>query len=200
MGREYAVKRVLVVDDTKNIRILLTKCLELEGYKVMTASDGFEALDLLKKESFDLTFFDIKMPEMSGTEVLKRIREMGINIPVVIITAYATIKNAIECTHLGAVAYLQKPFTADKVRNVLKELYLSSNNGIETYSIENSIKQAENAIDKKLFDDAIEVLKRIISIEPTNSYIYLLFSRAYEGIGDIEHAKKFYSMFEVLNT
>lgn len=194
------MKHVLVVDDTKNIRVLLTKCLELEGYKVLTASDGFEALDMFKKDSFDLAFFDIKMPELSGTEVLKRIREMGINIPIVIITAYATIKNAIECTHLGAVAYLQKPFTAAKVRSVLKEFYLSGSNNMETCGIHSSIKQAEDAIEKKLYFDAIDILKRIIAIEPTNSYIYLLFSKAYEGIGDSEHSKKFHSMYEVLNT
>lgn len=193
------MKRVLVVDDTKNIRVLLTKCLELEGYKVLTASDGFEALDMFKKDSFDLAFFDIKMPELSGTEVLKRIREMGINIPVVIITAYATIKNAVECTHLGAVAYLQKPFTADKVRSVLRELCLSGSSDIGACVIESRIKQAEDAINKKLYGDAIDILKRVLAIEPTNPHIYLLFSKAYEGMDDLENSGKFHAVYEVLS-
>lgn len=116
------MERVLVVDDTKNIRTLLSKCLELEGYSVETASDGKDAIRRILTEPFDLIFLDIKMPQFSGTEVLKQIRECGVDTPVVIITAYATIKNAVECTKLGAVAYLQKPFTAEKVKNTLKEI------------------------------------------------------------------------------
>lgn len=116
------MERVLVVDDTKNIRTLLSKCLELEGYEVETASDGKEAIGKIMGTPFDLIFLDIKMPQFSGTEVLKKIRENGINTPVIIITAYATIKNAVECTKMGAVAYLQKPFTAEKVKNTLKEI------------------------------------------------------------------------------
>ena len=114
------MKKVLVVDDTKNIRMILTKCLELEGYEVMTASDGKQALEMFKSYTFDLAFLDIKLPEIRGTEVLKRIREQGITTPVIIITAYATVKNAVDCTNLGAVAYVQKPFSADKIRTILK--------------------------------------------------------------------------------
>lgn len=114
--------KVLVVDDTKNIRMLLTTCLELYGYKVVTAVDGLDALNTITIENPDLIFLDIKLPEISGTEVLRRIRSMGVITPVVIMTAFATVKNAIECTKLGAVAYLQKPFTADKVKTVINQL------------------------------------------------------------------------------
>ncbi|NJD03744.1 MAG: response regulator, partial [Ruminiclostridium sp.] len=77
------MKKVLVADDTKNIRILLSKCLELEGYEVQTANDGQQAIELFKNTRFDLAFLDIKMPEIRGTEVLKKIREMGIETPVI---------------------------------------------------------------------------------------------------------------------
>lgn len=76
---------------------------------------------MFSKETFDLAFLDIKMPHFSGTEVLKQIRQNGINTPIIIITAYATVKNAVACTQMGAVGYLQKPFTSEKVRNVLRE-------------------------------------------------------------------------------
>ena len=105
------MKKVLIVDDTKNIRMLLSKCLELEGFEVDTAADGLEAVRMLSKNDYDLAFLDIKLPEISGTEVLKRIRGIGVDVPVIIITAYATVKNAVDCTKLGSVAYLQKPFT-----------------------------------------------------------------------------------------
>ena len=116
------IKKVLVVDDTKNIRTLLTTCLEIEGYQVLTANDGKQALEMLAGERFALVFLDIKLPEFSGTEVLRKMREHGDHTPVIIMTAFATVKNAVECTKLGAVAYLQKPFTADKVRHVLQEI------------------------------------------------------------------------------
>lgn len=92
------MKKVLVVDDAKNIRMLLTKCLELEGYQVKTATNGKDALVLFSSERFDLAFLDIKLPELSGTEVLRRIRAQGNDTPVIVITAYPTVKNAVECT------------------------------------------------------------------------------------------------------
>lgn len=112
---------ILVVDDTKNIRTLLKKCLETEGHAVVPADNGRTALELLQAQDFDLVFLDVKMPEFSGTEMLREARRRGIRTPVVMITAYATVRNAVECTNLGAVAYLQKPFTAEKVKAVLKE-------------------------------------------------------------------------------
>lgn len=86
------MKKVLVVDDAKNIRMLLTKCLELEGYQVKTATNGKDALVLFSSERFDLAFLDIKLPELSGTEVLRRIRAQGNDTPVIVITAYPTVK------------------------------------------------------------------------------------------------------------
>ena len=120
------MKRALVVDDTKNIRILLEKTLELEGFTVETASTGSEALDKLRSQEYDLVFLDIKLPEVSGTEVLRKIRSEGNNTPVIIITAYPTVKNAVDCIQLGAITYLQKPFTADRLKNTLKQFNLDT--------------------------------------------------------------------------
>lgn len=75
------MKRVLVVDDTKNIRLLLTKCLELEGYEVETASNGQEGYEKICGGAYNLVFLDIKLPELSGTEVLRRIPGTGDSHP-----------------------------------------------------------------------------------------------------------------------
>src|SRR4051794_15765703 len=99
------MKKILVVDDTKNIRTLLTTCLEVEGYQVLTAIDGRQALEMIRQDSYDLIFLDIKLPEFSGTEVLRRIQESKIHTPVIIMTAFGTVKNAVDCTKLGAIAY-----------------------------------------------------------------------------------------------
>ena len=82
------MKCILIVDDAKSIQLLLAKCMELNGFSVKTAGDGKTALEMLIREPFALAFLDIKLPIISGTEVLRRMREKGINVPVIIITAF----------------------------------------------------------------------------------------------------------------
>ncbi|MDP4146919.1 MAG: response regulator [Bacillota bacterium] len=184
------MKKVLVVDDTKNIRMLLTTCLELNGYEVVTANNGPQALDIFKQDSFDLAFLDIKLPEMSGTEVLRRIREMNIHIPVIIMTAFATVKNAVECTRLGAVAYLQKPFTADKVKSVLSEVSL--NNANTCNSVDDYLCNATSLIEAGDLDKAFSLLKNALSINPSCGKVYELIGKIHEARNKIDEANKFY--------
>lgn len=192
-GMNVFMKKALVVDDTKNIRTLLTTCLEINDYKVTTAKSGQEAIDLLKMEEFDLAFLDIKMPEISGTTVLKKMREMGIDIPVIIMTAYATVKNAIECTKLGAVAYLQKPFTAEKVKLVLNEFF-STDGSIG--DLKDSLKHSRELIKDGKNGEAYEILKKGLSINPCCSEVYYLIGMVYEKNGDVKQAQKFYETAE----
>jgi DNA-binding NtrC family response regulator len=193
------VKRILVIDDTKNIRMLLTKCLEHEGYQVETAKDGQEALEMFSKSKYDLAFLDIKMSKISGTEVLKSIREMGIETPVIIITAYATVKNAVQCTKLGAATYLQKPFTAEKIRAVLSELMNQNEDNALSSKTEVMLEQSRELIGSGAFADAVEMLKAIIVKEIDNPEIYFLLSKAYQGMGNMENAEKFYRTYLIFN-
>lgn len=181
--------RVLVVDDTKNIRSMLTTCLEIEGYNVVSASNGQEALDLLYPEEFDLVFLDIKLPEISGTEVLRRIREMGNTVPVIIMTAFATVKNAVECTKLGAVAYLQKPFTAEKVRHVLAEIQGNTKNN--PGNIDDLLNGCRELINRHHYDEAFEQLQQALVINPGYAAIYQLLVQLYEGQGNTREAELF---------
>lgn len=189
------MRKILVVDDTKNIRMMLTTCLELQGYEVIQGKDGAEALDLFKDNNdLYLAFLDIKMPEISGTEVLRRIRAIGINTPVIMMTAFATVKNAVECTKLGVVAYLQKPFTPDKVKNVLKEYEdIIIENKDEKYYIELS----NEFLSLGKLEESIEVLKKAISLNPTNPDVYVNFSRTYEAYGLKDEAEKFLKVYEI---
>lgn len=193
------MKRILVIDDTKNIRMLLTKCLEHEGYQVETAKDGQEALEMFSKSKYDLAFLDIKMSKISGTEVLKSIREMGIETPVIIITAYATVKNAVECTKLGAATYLQKPFTAEKIRAVLSELMNQNEYNAISSKTEIMLEQSRELIGSGAFADAVEMLKTIIVKEIDNPEIYFLLSKAFQGMGNKENAEKFYRTYLIFN-
>lgn len=191
------MKRALVVDDTKNIRNLLTTCLELNDFEVMIASNGEDALKLLLSETFDLVFLDIKMPEISGTKVLKLMRDASIDTPVIIMTAFATVKNAIDCTKLGAVAYLQKPFTLDKVNSVLSELenIVPAKNNIDEY-----IKESKALMEEKKFDEAFIYLKKALSLDPSYDQCYFLIGKVHEAKGNFEEADKFYNIFRTFNS
>jgi DNA-binding NtrC family response regulator len=191
------MKKVLVADDTKNIRTLLSKCLQMEGYEVKTANDGYEARDILLSEGFDLAFIDIKMPLLSGTEVIKEIREKGVQIPVIVITAYATVKNAIECTQMGTVAYLQKPFTAGKVKAVLNEFFQGQDIEQEKYSV--TTDDIEALIEKGLYSRALELLKTMNAKEPDDPAFYLLLSKAFKGLGDEQKADRFFKAYLIFS-
>jgi len=183
------MNKVLVVDDTKNIRELLTTCLEVEGYQVDTASNGKAALEKLQANAYDLAFLDIKLPELSGTEVLRRLRSSDIYIPIIIMTAFATVKNAIECTKLGAVQYLQKPFTAEKVRIVMKEL----REGSEHISHQKNMDLAKHLIEREEFPAAYDVLKKCLAYNPEDANVYYLIGMCHAKLGQNAKAEKFFT-------
>lgn len=194
------MKKALVVDDTKNIRILLEKTLELEGFSVETASSGSQALDKLKTQSYDLVFLDIKLPEVSGTEVLRKIRREGNNTPIIIITAYPTVKNAVDCIQLGAITYLQKPFTADRLKNTLKQFNLdvasapSSITKNERSAICEEIRTAFSDAD---YEKAIDLISSLLSDDPTDARLYKLLAKAYKRLGNNALADKFAKVYYV---
>jgi len=99
---------LLIVDDEEGMRLGLQKTLSLEGYRVTTAATGAEARRRVKAERFDCAFVDLKLPDLSGTELLADLKQTG--AAVVIITAYASVDTAVRAMKLGAVDYLQKPF------------------------------------------------------------------------------------------
>lgn len=191
------MKRVLIADDTKNIRQLLTTCLQHEGYDVISVDSGQAALEAFQNNRFDLAFLDIKMPQISGTEVLRKIRSTGIDIPVIVITAFPTVKNAVECTQMGAIAYMQKPFTTNRVKQLLQEIVSSS----EQYkSLENLLSIAAEKLSDNCIDEALVILKRALSIEPTHDYTYKLLSVAYEKKNDLREAARFREIYKLFQT
>ena len=205
LRRGKSLKKVLVVDDTKNIRMLLTTCLELKGYKVLTAETGNLAIDIVKveKNNIDIIFLDIRMPVMNGTEVLKIIRDTGVICPVIIMTAYATVKNAIDCTKLGAVAYLQKPFSPDRVSSVLEEVMSSSENNCENLRyLEDEKKLIINSkflLEEGNLEKAHSTLKQALAINPYNKEIYYLISKTNEKLNRFKDAKLFNDIYELFN-
>ena len=191
------MKKVLIADDTKNIRQLLTTCLQHEGYDVISVDNGQAALEAFQKNIFDLAFLDIKMPQMSGTEVLRQIRSLGIDIPIIVITAFPTVKNAVECTQMGAIAYMQKPFTTNRVKQLLQEIVSTS----EQYkSLESLLSIAEKKLSEDCIDEALMILKKALSVDPTHDYTYSLLSVAYEKKGDLQEAERFGEIYKLFQT
>jgi len=112
--------RILIVDDEKGMRDLLSIMLKNDGYKVDCAESAARARDLISKGAYDLVLSDIAMPDGSGVDVLRMAREIQPDCIFILITAYASTESAIEALKLGAYDYLIKPFDVEELRIVLK--------------------------------------------------------------------------------
>lgn len=103
-------KKILIVDDEKNIRDIVKAYLEKEDYRVFTASDGIEAMEILSVEKIDLLILDLMMPNMNGEEVCARVR-LRSNMPIIMLTAKVEEENVIDGIKGGADDYIKKPFS-----------------------------------------------------------------------------------------
>ncbi len=112
---------ILVVDDEKNYQLVLSALLTAEGYEVVTASSGQEALDIIATSDLNLIITDMKMPELSGMELLNWAKESHPDIPVVMMTAYGTVGKAVEAMKLGAFDYITKPFSNEELKATIKK-------------------------------------------------------------------------------
>ena len=117
---------LLIADDEKNIRSGLELAFEDEGYTVITAADGKEAWEKLQKNAIDLVITDLRMPEMDGYELLKRISAAYPTLPVIVLTGHGTIETAVETMRDGAVDFFTKPVDIDKLSLVVKKTISAS--------------------------------------------------------------------------
>ena len=117
------MKPILVVDDEKSMRDFLDIFLKQEGYRVRCVSSGKDAFEILEKKEFDLVITDIKMPDISGVEVLKKVNSLNLNTPVIMITAFASNETALEALNQGVYDYISKPFNVDEMRIIIKRAF-----------------------------------------------------------------------------
>lgn len=111
---------ILVVDDEGAIRYSVSKTLERVGYQVLTASSGEEALELMDQQDFDVVLTDIRMPGISGVDLLASIKEQSADIVVILMTGYASLGTAVESLRLGAHDYLIKPSSSEDIRESVR--------------------------------------------------------------------------------
>jgi DNA-binding NtrC family response regulator len=114
---------ILVVDDEPDMRLALSHALNRKGYDVDVAASGTEALTKFNRKDFGMVITDYKMPEMSGLELISQVKAISPEVPVLMITAYGTINNAVEAMREGACDYILKPFSTDALNNAVRKLY-----------------------------------------------------------------------------
>jgi DNA-binding NtrC family response regulator len=112
-------KRILVVDDEKNIRLTIARSLESENLVIDQAISGEEALDSLILHKYDLMILDLRLPGISGLELLEQIRELQASVPTIIISAHGTISIAVNLLKAGALDFIEKPFSPTEIRELV---------------------------------------------------------------------------------
>ncbi|MBA7573444.1 Transcriptional regulatory protein ZraR [subsurface metagenome] len=115
-------KTILVVDDDSSMRMVLSESLENCGYKVETSGGGADALEKFQEDAFDVVVTDMKMPGIGGMEVLRGVKKISSEIPVVVMTAYGTVNTAVEAMKEGAEDFIMKPFSMDHLEAVVKKV------------------------------------------------------------------------------
>jgi CheY-like chemotaxis protein len=116
--------RILAVDDEAIVLDSFRKILVIAGYSVDTVETGKEALGLVRKNEYDFVFTDFKMPEMDGVDVTKAVKHLRPDVDVIMITGYASIESAVETMKHGAMDYVEKPFTADELTDLVNKLVI----------------------------------------------------------------------------
>jgi two-component system response regulator AtoC len=120
-GGDTRLNNILIVDDELNMRLVLQAMLKKEGYEVAAASDGLEALKMLKTGPVDVVVTDLKMPNLDGLGLLERMIREYPSVPVIIITAHGTVATAVDALKKGAFDYISKPFEQEDLKNVIRK-------------------------------------------------------------------------------
>jgi two-component system response regulator PilR (NtrC family) len=169
---DATVPRILVVDDERSMRELLSIVLRREGYDVATAENGAAALAVLERERVDLLISDIRMPDMSGVDVLRTAKQIDQDIIGIVITAFASTESAVEALRMGAYDYVTKPFAVDElkivVRNALERRQLRDENVLLKRTLQ-SAHRFSNIVGQSR--SMLAVFRLIETVAPTNSTI-----------------------------
>ena len=159
------MNKILIIDDDENIQRSLVNLFKTKNYSPKVAGTAQQALNELKKNNYDVVFLDIRLPDKDGLTCLKEIKEIDEYIPVVILTAYGDVRQAVKAMKLGAFDYLTKPISNEelilsveralKEKSIQKELYYLRQ---KTTALDEKIVY-ESDIMKKLVDDAVKIAK-----------------------------------------
>ena len=166
-----ASKKILIVDDESEMRIALETTLKRENYQLVCAEDGKQALDQFEDNAFDLVLTDVRMPKLSGLELLRAVKERAPKIPVVMMTAYGTIDNAVEAMKEGAFDYLIKGsgFSADVLVSTVKRAFLNPQDYVPPARPLGLVDKADSITAKKIVTQN-EEMKKLLKFAENVAY------------------------------
>ncbi len=186
------LKTVMIVDDEPNVRLVFRTTLESSGYRVDEAKDGEEALEKLANNEVDLVLLDLQMPRLDGSTTLKRLRDAGSNVPVVIVTAHGSVPDAVAAMRLGAIDFLSKPLTPDTLRKVVAEV-VERHAQPKTATLPQApvatatamqfiehMKMAKLALGRRSFAEGEFYLKQAIALKPNSAEAHNLMGIMHE--------------------
>lgn len=163
------MEKILIVDDNEYLRFTLSELLEGAGFAVTAVEDGGDAIRQVKEQPYSLVILDMKLKEMDGSEVLRRIKSIKESLPVIILTAFGDIKSAVETIKMGANDYITKPFDNDDmlkvIRKTLEMNYLNQEVNILRKKMEEAYKSGDVVGKSKVMLDVFEQVK---IVAPTN--------------------------------
>jgi len=176
MGREQtpAQGTVLIVDDEASIRESLQTLLELEGYAVESAASGEEGLVRIAEQPVDLVLLDYALPERNGLEILREIRERDPQLPVIMITAYGTVENAVASMQAGATNFVQKPWDNEKLLADVRMVVSRRRTEEENIQLKRALKQRynfESIVGKS--EPMLKIFDLVAQVAPSRSTILL---------------------------
>lgn len=166
-----ANERIVVLDDQDIMRESLTASLTASGYKVFPFEKGEEALEFIQSKSVDLVLTDMKMPKISGIEVLEKIKAFDELIPVIVITAYGTIETAVDAMKKGAEDYIIKPVKLDEleiiVKKALKNRKIRQENVYLKSEMESQFNRYEIVGEHQSLKDIMQIIKKVAATDTT---------------------------------
>jgi DNA-binding response OmpR family regulator len=187
-------KRILIVDDETNVRLNFRMTLETEGYQIVEARSGEEAVQLFAEHLFALAILDMRLPGMDGLELLAKMRESGIRVPAMIVTAYSDVPHAVKAMKLGAIDFLQKPLRPEDLRKIVAEV-IKRHTGHdyppdETFS--GHIVAAKRCLNLRAFGKARRHLVKALELNAKSAEAFNLAGVLAEVLEDYDKAKKYY--------
>jgi DNA-binding response OmpR family regulator len=162
---------ILIVDDEPNVRLMYRTSLAGQGYEIFEASSGEAALEQCEERQHVAAILDLRMPGMDGFELLEKMQGRGITTPVVFVTAFGDVPNAVKAMRMGAIDFLPKPPTPDQLRAVLNDIILrhvhplsfSGVRGCDYY-----LRAAKRAINLRDFDSASKHLIKALDLDSSS--------------------------------
>jgi DNA-binding response OmpR family regulator len=193
-------EKILVIDDEKNILFTVRQALEPHGYEVTTATTGEEALRLTAEGSFDLMLLDLKLPGIDGVEVMSQLSGRARRPQVIVITAFGTVTNAVEAMKLGAMDFIEKPFSPKELREAVRRVLDRPAPGADPGSDYSGwIALAKRCAGEGQLGNAIAHARHATGLDPARPEAFNLLGAFSEMRGKSLDAQKFYRAALELN-